>query len=90
MDSSGSDNIQLTKHLSNLLSAKDPMAFQAIAVENPTIYSADYDPSDEAEINRLRERGLSDGAILDEWSGQDAAEFAAVRSELFGETGSYD
>jgi hypothetical protein len=74
-------------HLSNLLSSKDPMAFQAVSVVSPQMpaYDSEYDPSDEAEIARLRERGISDGAILDEWSGDEGREFATIRSELYGD-----
>jgi Mlc titration factor MtfA (ptsG expression regulator) len=60
------------------------MTFQAIAEPVLPVY-AEYDPSDEAEIQRMRERGESDGAILDEWSDQDSAEFIAARSEIFGQ-----
>jgi hypothetical protein len=60
------------------------MTYQAIAEPVMPQYT-DYDPSDEAEIIRLKERGVSDGAILDEWSGEDGAEFQAIRSELFGQ-----
>lgn len=78
---------QTTKHFSNLLSTKDPLAFQAVAVASTKVdpYDTEYDPSDEAEIARLRERGISDGSILDEWSGDDGREFAAIRGELYGQ-----
>jgi hypothetical protein len=74
-------------HLANLLSTKDPMAFQAVSVVTPGVpsYDTEYDPSDEAEIERLRGRGHSDGVILDEWSGDEGREFAAIRSELYGD-----
>jgi hypothetical protein len=63
------------------------MAFQAVSVVSPQMpaYDSEYDPSDEAEIARLRERGISDGAILDEWSGDEGREFATIRSELYGD-----
>lgn len=76
--------LNLVRHQTDLLSTKDPMTFQAVAAPQMPVYS-DYDPSDEAEIQRLRERGLSDSAIYDEWSSDDSAEFAAIRSELLGE-----
>jgi len=60
------------------------MTYQAIAEPVMPTYDS-YDPSDEAEIQRLRDRGESDGAILDEWSSQDSDEFTAIRSEIFGE-----
>jgi hypothetical protein len=60
------------------------MTYQVVA--EPTMPSyTDYDPSDAAEIQRLRDRGESDGAILDEWSDEDSSEFQTIRSELFGE-----
>jgi hypothetical protein len=70
------------RHSVDLLSSKDPLAYQAIATATEPVYA--YDASDDAEIARLRERGVSDGAILDEWSGEDSRDFAATRSELFG------
>ena len=82
----------LIEHQVNLIASKDPLAFQAIAVPTDFGY-ATPDPSDEAEIARLRERGVSDGAILDEWSGDSnefAAEVAAARSELSGEPYRYE
>jgi hypothetical protein len=61
------------------------MTFQAITTaQDPTLYEP-YDPSDEAEIQRLKERGVSDGAIYDEWSGDEGKQFAAARAEIFGE-----
>jgi hypothetical protein len=76
------ENSKLLSQAVNLLSVKDPLAYQAVATVNQPVYA--YDPSDEAEILRMRARGVSDGAILDEWSGDDGKEFEAVRSELFG------
>jgi hypothetical protein len=71
----------LVKHLTNLLAVKDPLSFQAVSTtaEVPTIT---YDTSDEAEAQRMRDRGLSDGTIYDEWSDTD---LSSVRSELFGQ-----
>jgi hypothetical protein len=76
------DNTKLLSHAVDLLSVKDPLAYQAIATATEPVYN--YDPSDEAEIDRLRARGVSDGAILDEWSGDEGREFEAIRSEIFG------
>jgi len=82
----------LIEHQTNLIAAKDPLAFQAIATPTDFGY-ATPDPSDSAEIQRLRERGLGDSAILDEWSDDPdrfAAEVAAARAELVGEFSEYE
>lgn len=42
-----------------LLSAKDPMAFQAVQAMNQTgLYTEPYDPSDEAEIEKMKAFGI--------------------------------
>jgi hypothetical protein len=72
----------------DLLSVKDPMTYQVVANDASSLLDSDYNPSDEAELERLKRRGY-DGPIYDaatDFSGDlDSAEFERIRSELNGE-----
>jgi hypothetical protein len=55
---------ELLTHSLNLLSVKDPMAFQAVAAmtTQTQVYSDEYiDPSDAAEALRMEEQGRLNG-----------------------------
>lgn len=70
----------LLKHAIDLLGTKDPLAYQVVATSE--IPAVNYDPSDEAEIERMRDRGLSDTAIYDDIDSD--AEFDIIRREISG------
>ena len=77
---------ELIAHMVDLLSAKDPLAYQAIT----TSFTGDsgFDPSPEAELKRILERtGGNDITAYDEYGpGDDAADdFDQARREIFGE-----
>jgi hypothetical protein len=71
------------------LSVKDPLTYQAVAFDTSAVLESDYDPSDEAEIERLKKRGYSDGSLYDaatSFPGDlDSGEFERIRSEINGE-----
>jgi hypothetical protein len=83
-----SENLALLRHAVDLLSTKDPMTYQVVATADTGLLESDYDPSNEAEIERLKKRGYGDGSIYDEASGfpgdLDPSEFERIRSELGG------
>lgn len=66
---SGHELVALLDKAIGLLSTKDPLAFQQVQVmSDPSAYDdVDYDPSDEAEIQRINARsdGLTDLESLD-------------------------
>jgi len=84
-----SEQLALLKHAVDLLSTKDPMTYQVVATADSAVLESDYDPSDTAEIERLKKRGYGDGSIYDEATGftGDLAsdEFERIRSELSGQ-----
>lgn len=86
MERSAKDN-ELIAHMVDLLSAKDPLAYQAITTAT---FAAEptFDPSAEAELRRILERtGGNDITAYDEYGpGDDTADdFDAARREIFGE-----
>jgi hypothetical protein len=81
---------ELNSKAQNLLSSKDPLAFQQIQAMNETTdYSgySDYDPSDEAELDRIAKRNpnLAAGEDID---GREArqlfAELTGIDPEFYG------
>jgi hypothetical protein len=83
-----SELISLLRHSVDLLSVKDPMTYQVVATDSSAVLESDYDPTDEAEIERLKRRGY-DGPIYDAATGfagdLPADEFERIRSEVAGE-----
>lgn len=83
-----SELISLLKHSVDLLSVKDPMTYQVVANDSSAMLDSDYNPSDEAEIERLKRRGY-DSPIYDAATGftgdLSADEFERIRSEVSGE-----
>jgi hypothetical protein len=66
--------VELVSKQTGLLAAKDPLAFQAIqAMESPLAHSEAYDPSDEAEIDRILAR---DGRVDSDTNGFDNERFS--------------
>lgn len=75
--------IEINDKAMALLRAQDPWQFQAIQVMNPqTQYDAVYDPSPEAEAERIAERDNKKEDLNDSLT----AEEEAVLGDLFGGT----
>lgn len=72
-------NSDLLRHAIDLLGTKDPLAYQVVATSESPVVS--YDPGDDAEILRLRERGLDDYAIYDDVE-SDNSEYELIKREV--------
>lgn len=74
----------LIEHMVDLLSAKDPLAYQAI--QTATFSGVqDFDPSPEAELQRIKDRvGQDDVSVYDEYGpgDDDSDELDIIRREI--------
>src|SRR6478609_12123092 len=70
-----------------LLASKGPLEYQAVQLmnqQNLEVVSDDYDPSDAAEIERLKERGSLNDVYGNDWSGIDEPQFSITDQENLG------
>lgn len=69
----------ITEHAIDLLASRDALAYQQIRAMDLSVQydDSEYDPSDDAEIERLKQRN----------SAQEEAELNAIDQEIFDEFG---
>ena len=79
--------IKLIDKQSALLASKGPLEYQAVQLMNQAnleVVSEDYDPSDAAEIMRMKERGSLNDVYGNDWSGIDEPQFSITDQENLG------
>ena len=84
--------IKLIDKQSALLASKGPLEYQAVQLMNQAnleVVSEDYDPSDAAEIMRMKERGSLNDVYGDDWSGIDEPQFSITDQENLGSGAPY-